>query len=196
MDFLLDDEKNKDDLFDTIEKDLYKERIIKFTDNVSSYIVDEIVNMIHHINMQDDKNDVPVSRRKPIKFYIDSYGGSVYDGFILVSAIVNSKTPVHTYTYGYCMSMGLALFMAGHNRFMSRFAILMYHELSSSLQGSREEIRRATEEYDRLQGLYDEFIVERSDLTLDELKNHQSKVSDWYISTDLAKEKNMITAIL
>jgi len=195
MDFLLDEDK-KQDLFDVIEKDLYKDRVINLTDSVSSYIIDSVVGMIQHINLEDDKKSVLVSERKPIKLYINSYGGSVYDGWSIVSAIVNSKTPIYTYVEGYAMSMGLALFMAGRKRFISKYATLMYHELSSRLEGSREEIRRATEEYDRLQDMYDDFIIERSGLTKDELKDHHSKVSDWFISSKVAIEKKLATDII
>lgn len=192
MEFLLEGEKNVD-WFDQIEKELYENRIINLTDNVSNMMVDPIVNMIQHINLQDDKDNISIKERKPIEIHLDSYGGSVYDGFSIVSAMLNSKTPIHTYVPGYAMSMGLALFMAGSKRYVSRFSTLMYHELSSSLNGSREEIRRASEEYDRLQGMYDDFIVERSKLTKEELKEHQEKVFDWYISANVAIEKGIAT---
>lgn len=196
MEIELFGDENKSKLDDLIAKELLENRIISLNQSISSYTIDEIVDLIRYINIQDDKNNVGLSSRKPIQLHVSSYGGSVYDGWSIVSEIISSRTPVHTYTNAYAMSMGLAIFMAGHKRFVSKFATLMYHELSSSLEGSREEIRRATEEYDRLQEMYDDFIVERSNLTLDELKAHQKNVNDWYISSEVAVEKGLATDLI
>ncbi|MET3505596.1 ATP-dependent Clp protease proteolytic subunit [Halalkalibacter oceani] len=184
---------NENNIHDIIEKDLFNERIININDDVSSYILDDYIPLIQRINLEDDNNGINPEDRKPIKIYVNSYGGSVYDGWSLISHIVSSKTPVWTYCYGYCMSMGLSIFAAGHRRFMSKYATLMYHELSSRLEGSREEIKRQSEEFDRLQKVYDEFLIERSKLDQDTLIKHQKNVNDWYIDHDTAIELEIAT---
>ncbi len=186
-------ENEKQSFIDKIEKELFESRTLYLTQDISSFSIEEIIQFIHHINLQDDKNNVKVADRKPIKIYVNSYGGSVYDGFAIVSELIASKTPVHTIVTGYAMSMGLAIFMAGDKRFISKYGTLMYHEISSSLQGSREEIKRAGEEYDRLQGMYDELIMENSTLTKEELEEHQKSVSDWFIHSKAALEKGLAT---
>jgi len=183
----------KQSFVDKIEKDLFESRKLYLTEDISSYSIDNIVQFIHHINLTDEKNNVKIEDRKPIQVYVNSYGGSVYDGLSIVSELIASKTPVHTIVTGYAMSMGLAIFMSGHKRFISKYGTLMYHEISSTLQGSREEIKRAGEQYDRLQDMYDELIIERSSLTKEELEEHQSKVADWFIPSSVALEKGLAT---
>ena len=51
---------------------------------------------INKFNMED-KHNTKIYRnykRRPIKLYIQSFGGSVYDGFALVDIIINSKTMI------------------------------------------------------------------------------------------------------
>jgi ATP-dependent Clp protease protease subunit len=188
--------EKENNMHDLIEKELFNERIININDDVSSFILDDYIPLIQRINLEDDRNGIEPSQRKPIKIYVNSYGGSVYDGWSLISHMISSKTPVWTYCHGYCMSMGLSIFAAGHKRFMSKYATLMYHELSSRLEGSREEIKRQSEEFDRLQEVYDEFLIERTDLDQETLTKHQKNVNDWYIDCKTALNKGIATDLV
>ena len=46
---------------------------------------------------------------KPIKIYIDSYGGKVYQCFGLIGVMENSLTPIHTVVTGAAMSCGFII---------------------------------------------------------------------------------------
>ena len=61
--------------------------------------------------------------RTPIKLFINSYGGSVYDGLALIDVIKNSKTLVHTICVGSCMSMALWIWLSGIKRLVGERAI-------------------------------------------------------------------------
>lgn len=49
--------------------------------------------------------------RKPIKIYVNSFGGSIYDMRSLIDIITNSKTPIHTYCTGYAMRQLVKYFL-------------------------------------------------------------------------------------
>ena len=53
----------------------------------------------------------------PIKMYIDSYGGAVYQCFGLLGVMDKSKTPIHTIVTGAAMSCGFMILISGHKRF-------------------------------------------------------------------------------
>ena len=72
---------------------------------------------------------------KPIKIYIDSYGGAVYQCFGLLSIMDNSKTPVHTIVTGCAMSCGFLIAIHGKHRSVHKNATLMYHQVSSGMHG-------------------------------------------------------------
>ena len=65
--------------------------------------------------------------KKRIQVWINSPGGVVTDGYNIYSAILNSKTPVDTYTFGAAASIAGVIFQAGRKRIMSDYSWLMYH---------------------------------------------------------------------
>lgn len=87
---------------------------------------------------KDDKGEAKEKeyKREPIKIYINSYGGNLYDMWSLIDIILNSKTPIYTYCTGYAMSAGFKIFLAGHKRFVSKHATLLYHQLSGWTGGN------------------------------------------------------------
>lgn len=195
MEFLLEEEKN-DDLLTKVEKELFNDRIIYLNEDISQFTISNIVPLIHKINVEDDDKDIPTEKRLPIHLHIVSYGGSAYDGWQLVSTIENSKTPVYTYVEGYAMSMALPIYLAGHKKFIGRYATLLYHELRGNASGTRQEVKRLDKEYDRLQKLYDDYIVSHSEITQDILDKHQENVNDWYIGLDEIKKYKLYDEIL
>jgi ATP-dependent Clp protease, protease subunit len=187
MDFMFEEDKNS--LLEKVEKDLFSGRIIYLNEDISCFTISNIVPLIHKIN-KDDEN-VGIEERKPIHLHITSYGGSAYDGWAIVSAIENSKTPVYTYVEGYAMSMALPIFLSGHKRFLGKYASLLYHELRGGAHGTRQEVKRLDKEYDRLQKMYDDYIISKSAITQEILNECQEKIEDWYIGFDEAQKYKM-----
>jgi ATP-dependent Clp protease protease subunit len=193
MDFLLEEEKRMH-LLEKVELELFKDRVIYLNEDISSYTIEGIVPLIHRINKEDD--GINPKDRKPIHLHITSYGGSAYDGWAIVSAIENSKTPVYTYVEGYAMSMGLPIFLAGKKRFLGKYATLLYHELRGGAHGTRQEVKRLDKEYDRLQKIYDDYIISKSTITQEILDFHQEKVSDWYIGLEESKKYQLFDELI
>ena len=71
-------------------------RNILLSDNIAADTVKGIIETIMHINHDDDLKEADYKdwERKPIKLYINSFGGSCYDGLALIDIIKQSKTPV------------------------------------------------------------------------------------------------------
>jgi ATP-dependent Clp protease protease subunit len=193
MEFLMDEERRMG-LLEKVEAELFKDRVIYLNEDISSYTIEGIVPLIHRINKEDE--GIEPKERKPIHLHITSYGGSAYDGWAIVSAIENSKTPVYTYVEGYAMSMGLPIFLAGKKRFLGKYATLLYHELRGGAHGTRQEVKRLDKEYDRLQKIYDDYIISKSSITQEILDHHQEKVSDWYIGLEESKKYQLFDELI
>lgn len=193
MDFELMEERSMG-LLEKVEKDLFENRVIYLNEDISAYTISNIVPLIHKINKEDE--NVPVEDRNPIHLHVTSYGGDAYSGWHIVSTIENSKTPIYTYVEGYAMSMGLPIYLAGHKRILGKFATLLYHELRGGANGTRQEVKRLDKEYDRLQKLYDDYIISKTKVTQEILNDHQERVSDWYIGLEDAKKYNMFDELI
>ncbi len=153
---------------------------------------------ISMINFEDDEKDDKEKdyKRKPIKLYFNSFGGSVYDMWLLVDSIMASRTPVYTYCTGYAMSDAFIIFLAGHKRFMSPHATLMYHQIYCWRSGKYQDLVDDREQTDHLNEMIEDFVVERTGITKDDLLNIREKKRDTYFSAKEAEELKIIDEIM
>ncbi len=153
------------------------------------------ISMINHEDNEKDDKEKDF-KRKPIKIYFNSFGGSVYDMWLLVDTIMGSKTPVHTYCTGYAMSAAFIIFLSGHKRYMSPHATLMYHQIYCWRSGKYQDLVDDREQTDHLNEMIESFVVERTGLTKDDLLNIREKKRDTYFSAKEAEELKIIDEIM
>lgn len=174
------------------------ERTLYLFDGINKSSVKTIVEQIIKINQFDDDKDKKEKeyKRVPIDIIINSNGGSVYDGLGLINVIENSKTPVHTYVYGLAASMSLLIAVSGHKRYAGRLSTLMYHAVSTHLDGNLEHLKNRVDETQRLQNIYDEFLLSKTKLSTDELLRIQEHQRNWYMSPGEALTHGIIDEIV
>lgn len=140
----------------------------------------EITKQIYEYNRQD--KDIPVESRKPIKIYINSFGGDLYQCFALISAIGASKTPVYTINTGVAMSAGMIILLSGHKRFAVKYSIAMCHSGSGSVGGDFEQTQSAMDNYKKMVDTMKTYILERTKIDSKTLSRKWTK--DWYMFSD------------
>lgn len=108
---------------------LLNERIIFLGEDVNEHTANIVVAQLLHLAYEDSKKD--------IKLYINSPGGSVYDGLAIYDTIQYIKPDVMTIGVGLQASMGSFLLSSGTKG--KRFALpnsrIMMHQPSSGTQG-------------------------------------------------------------
>ena len=165
-----------------------KYRKILLSGNISGETIKEVIEKIMEINRDDDlKNrDYIDWKRKPIKLYINSFGGSVYDGLALVDVIKQSVTPVYTVCIGSAMSMGLWIYLAGEKRYVGENSTLMFHDISNWVYDKSETIKQELKEMLRLQEMLLTEIQSRSLVKRETLDDYINRKAEWYIPSDKA----------
>lgn len=173
-----------------MEKPESKKRDLLISSSISQGSVKDAVKDIFDINADDDqKEDLYKDwKRAPIRLFINSYGGSVYDGLALVDIIKHSKTPVHTICVGSCMSMALWIWLSGKKRLIGENGTLMFHDISTLSYGKTEEIKQDLNESIRLQKMLVDEITSKSVVKEDVLQDYISRKAEWYIP---AKEEQL-----
>ena len=149
--------------------------------------------------LQEDNNKEEKEKnftREPIKIYINSYGGSVYDMWALIDIILNSKTPIYTYCTGYAMSAAFKIFLAGHKRFATKHATFMYHQMSCKRHGKYQDLVEDREQMDYLQKSIEEYVVERTKLTQADMDDIREKKKDFYIHSKDAVRCGIVDEII
>ncbi|STO12855.1 ATP-dependent Clp protease proteolytic subunit [[Flavobacterium] thermophilum] len=183
-------------LIDYVQYELLEDRRIYLTSDIGSDTIEYVNTLIEKFNYEDEKNSINPEEAKPIRLYINSYGGSIYDGLSIVNTILTSKTKVIGICTGYAMSMGLGIYVACHERWAMPYTNFMYHELSSSASGRAEEIKRATQEYERLQKMYDHILTSRTSLSQKKLNTVKKSANDWFFDVYEAKKYGVVHKII
>lgn len=165
-----------------------KYRKILLSEDITASSVKAVIEKIMEINADDDTKELDYRdwERKPIKLFINSFGGSVYDGLSLVDVIKQSKTPVHTISIGSSMSMGFWIFLAGHQRFVGENATLMFHDISTGALDKIEGIKQELKEGQRLQARICDEITSTSLVKQETLDDYITRKAEWYIPAEEA----------
>jgi ATP-dependent Clp protease protease subunit len=178
-------------------KDNNSRNIVLSSDITASSVAD-IIESILDINTLDDEfeEDLQDYEREPIRLVVNSFGGSVYDGFALIAAIEHSKTPIHGYCYGSAMSMGFIIYIATHVRFSHKTSTLMYHEISDMFWGNITGAKQNLKECERLQKVYDDYVLSRTKIPVAKMDEYKARKEDWYMSAQEAAKYKIVHKII
>lgn len=179
-----------------------KDRNLFLAQQVNQDSINKISQAIIEINEEDDalhkmyKLHDLVYKPKPIKLYIDSYGGYVYQCFGLLGIMKASKTPVHTIVTGCAMSCGFLIAVSGHTRFGYPKATYMYHQVSSVAVGKVKDLEEDVIETKRLQKMIEDITIENTKITEKKLGKIYKSKKDWFMDSEEALKLKVIDEIL
>lgn len=123
------EETNRGERSFDIYSRLLKERIIFLGEDVNSHTANLVVAQLLFLAHEDPKKD--------IKLYINSPGGSVYDGLAIIDTMNFIEPDVQTIGIGLQASMGAMLLSSGAKgkRYALPNARIMIHQPSSGTEG-------------------------------------------------------------
>lgn len=181
---------------------LPSKREILFSKDVTAESMAQLTEKILEINTEDSYleklyaiHELPYTR-KPIKIYIDSYGGYVYQCFGLLSIMDKSKTPIHTIATGAAMSCGFMILIHGHKRFAYELATPMYHQVSSIAWGKVKDIELDYIESKRLQDKLEELTIRKTKISKQKLQENYEKKIDWYMTATEARDLGVVDEVI
>ncbi|AYV79451.1 MAG: hypothetical protein Faunusvirus15_2 [Faunusvirus sp.] len=117
------------------------------------------------------------NNNKPADIYLNirSFGGSVFDAFAAIDAILNCPVDVITVIDGYAASAGTMMSIVGKRRYMTKHSMMLVHQLSGGMWGKFSEMEDDMENNKELmtiiKGLYIEF-AEIPKKQLDKILTH------------------------
>ncbi len=181
---------------------LPRKRDLFFTKQVNQDSIGDLTQKIIEINQDDEHLKKVYSiwsleyKPEPIKIYIDSYGGLVYQCFGLLSVMERSQTPIHTIVTGCAMSCGFMMLISGHKRFAHKLSTPLYHQVSSGAFGTVKEMEEKLEETKRLQSKLEEIVLDKTKISKKKLKEILDNKKDWFMTSKEALELGVVDEIL
>lgn len=103
----------------------YSNREIQL-DTLTPQVAEMVDSFIRFWNTYDSDLGTLISRREPIKIYINSLGGALDAAITIMNSIKMSKTPVYTFNIGSVYKESFLVFLAGHKRYTYPDATFMY----------------------------------------------------------------------
>lgn len=167
---------------------LLNERIIFLGEDVNEHTANVVVAQLLHLAYEDSTKD--------IKLYINSPGGSVYDGLAIYDTIQYIKPDVVTIGIGLQASMGAFLLSSGTKG--KRFALpnsrIMIHQPSSGTQGKISDQEIALKEGLFLKNRLNEILAKNTGQKLSRIEKDVDR--DFWMGVKEAREYGIIDDVI
>jgi ATP-dependent Clp protease protease subunit len=174
-------------------------RVIGLYSSVEDEKVAELTQALLYLNemnrlLPEDKE------RKPVEFYINTYGGSADDMFALydVMEAVKEETEIHTIGVGKVMSAGTLLLAAGTKgkRKIGKNCRVMIHNVAAGNFGNLPNLANELEAIQRLQEDYISAMVENTKFTRKKLEKLLNEKVNIYLDAEEAVKYGLADEIM
>lgn len=167
---------------------LLNERVIFLGEGVNEHTANIVVAQLLHLAYEDSKKD--------IKLYINSPGGSVYDGLAIYDTMQYIKPDVMTIGIGLQASMGAFLLSSGTKgkRFALPSSRIMIHQPSSGTQGKVTDQEITLRESIFLKKRLNEILAKNTGQKVSKIEKDVER--DFWMSSDEAKTYGIVDEVI
>lgn len=167
---------------------LLKDRIIFLGEDVNPHTANLVVAQMLFLEAEDPKKDVI--------FYINSPGGSVYDGMAIYDTMKYIKCDVQTVGIGLQASMGAFLLSSGvkGKRFLLPHAKVMIHQPSSGTRGKVSDMEIDLMESLRIKKQLNEILAKNTGQKLAKIEKDVDR--DYWMSAQEAVEYGLADKVI
>lgn len=167
---------------------LLNERIIFLGEQVDEHTANIVVAQLLHLAYADPKRD--------IKLYINSPGGSVYDGMAIYDTMQYITPDVQTIGIGLQASMGAFLLSSGAKgkRYMLPHSKVMIHQPSSGTQGKVTDMEIDLKEGLAVKEMIAELLAKNTGQKLSKVKADMER--DYWMKPEEAKAYGLVDEVI
>ena len=166
---------------------LMADRIIFLGTEIDDTVANVIIAQLLYLSSQDPD--------APITMYLNTPGGSVYDGLAIYDTMQYISNEVQTVCTGLAASMGSVLLCAGEKgkRFALPHSRIMIHQPLGGAHGQASDIEITAKEILKLKGELYQIIADHSGKTLKQIEKDADR--DHWLTAKEAVEYGMIDDI-
>jgi ATP-dependent Clp protease, protease subunit len=175
-------------LDDRVYDRLLKERIVFLGSDVNTQVANRICAQLLLLAAEDPDRD--------ISLYINSPGGSVYDGMAIYDTMQFIKNDVATIALGMAASMGQMLLCAGAKgkRYALPHARIMMHQASGGIGGTAADIAIQAEQMIYTKRLMQELIAHHTGQSVEQIEADGDR--DRWFTAEQAREYGFIDHVI
>jgi ATP-dependent Clp protease, protease subunit len=167
---------------------LLKDRIIFLGEDVNPHTANLVVAQMLFLEAEDPKKD--------IIFYINSPGGSVYDGMAIYDTMEFVKPDVQTIGIGLQASMGAFLLSSGTKgkRLLLPHSKVMIHQPSSGTRGKVTDMQIDLTESLKVKKLLNEILAKNTGQKLTKIENDVDR--DYWMTSEEAVKYGLADKVI
>ena len=174
-------------------------RIIGMFCDVHEEKVAEIIHAMLYLN-EINKLEEKQENKKPIEFYLSTYGGSADDMFALydIMRTIRQETEIHTLGLGKVMSAGVLLLAGGTKgkRRIAKNCRVMIHSVAAGNAGALHDLTNELEAIQDLQDMYTSCLAAETNLTEGDIKDMLNRNVNVYLSATEAVKLGIADIII
>ena len=174
-------------------------RVVGLFSTIEEEKIAEIIHAMLYMN-EVNKAQKEEKKKKEIKFYLSTYGGSADDMFALydMMKLVQKDTEISVIGMGKVMSAGVLILAGGTQgkRKIGRNCRVMIHSVIAGNQGSLHNLVNEMEAIKDLQEMYIDRLVEETKMTEIQLKKMLEQKVNVYLSAEKAVEYGIADEII
>ncbi len=166
---------------------LLKERIVFLGTPINSQVANVIVAQLLYLAAEDPERD--------INLYINSPGGSVYDGMAIYDTMQLITCDVSTISVGLCASFGTILLAAGTKgkRFALPNSTIHMHQPMSGTSGQASDIEIHARETLRIQDRLRQIIADHTGQSYEQVARDSDR--DFWMTAEQAAEYGLVDQV-
>jgi ATP-dependent Clp protease protease subunit len=174
-------------------------RVVGLFSVIEEEKISEIIHAMLYMN-EINKAQKEEKKKKEIKFYLSTYGGSADDMFALydMMKLIQKDTEISVVGMGKVMSAGVLILAGGTHgkRKIGRNCRVMIHSVIAGNQGSLHNLVNEMEAIKDLQEMYIDRLVEETKMTKIQLKKMLEQKVNVYLSAEKAVEYGIADEII
>lgn len=183
---------NQMSIYEETYREFLNDRVILLVGEVGDSVIDDCILYILKWNKEDI--NIPVDKRKKIRFYISSVGGSIFSANMLIDVIMQSKTPIIGVGLDIVASAAYMIYLACHERFAFNNTAFLQHEGDVEYGNSRSKFKQTTDFFDTMETRGKDFILSRTNMTEEFYDSVYEK--EFWMHSDKAKELGIVNMII
>lgn len=131
-----------------------------------------------------------------INLYINSPGGSVFEGIAIRNMLKRHKAKVKVYVDALAASIASVIATAGDEVYMYKNSMLMVHNAWTSATGNAAELRKAADDLDRISNSSKQSYLEKAGDKLTDEKLQELLDAETWLSADEAYQYGLCDVVL
>lgn len=190
--FLISSNGDQMSIYEETYRSFLSDRCIIFCGEIGDGVIDDAIMYILKWNKED--KDLPIEKRKKIRLYISSVGGSTFSANMLIDVIAQSKTPVIGVALDLVASAAYLCYLACHERYAFENSSFLQHEGDLSIGNSRSKFKQTAEFFDMMENRSKEFILSRTKMTSEFYDSVYEQ--EYWLYADKAQELGIVDKIV